>query len=177
MYDPSVLRCTQPSDLIDEKSAVGTFKIVDEERTNSLFESGWNSSCRIGPTQIIKLLPFVTARLSRLRCGTNKFRGYPGIALSRNLSKLLLFSLVTLHEPPVVHDSRSDEGAVLKSSGLSSVLPKGRAESIPLSKMSDSSSWEVDVEGNFPLHKAVVEGMHAASYRSAKAYAYFPSDA
>lgn len=43
--------------------------------------------------------------------------------------------------------------------------------------MSDSSSWEVDVEGNFPLHKAVVESMHAASYRSAKADAYFPSDA
>lgn len=40
-----------------------------------------------------------------------------------------------------------------------------------------SSSWEVDIEGNFPLHKAVVEGMHAASYRLVKADAYFPSDA
>lgn len=39
--------------------------------------------------------------------------------------------------------------------------------------MSDSSEWEVDIKGNFPLHKAVVKGMQAASYRSAKSDACF----
>ena len=46
-----------------------------------------------------------------------------------------------------------------------------------LPNMSDSSKWEVDIEGNFPLHKAVVDGMHAASYRLGEADAHYPSDA
>lgn len=42
--------------------------------------------------------------------------------------------------------------------------------------MSDSSEWEVGIEGNFPIHKAVVEGKNALHRLSICRSAYIDTD-